>query len=522
MVIIHDADQFEEEKVALKDSKYIGEVHLKIQQLVCSLKKEVEMPLHNQKGEGAGTKGYVKISYDEDLCCTNQDLMLVISLFEGDFITENSYFMEIHKLNQLKPSASVAIFRTEKLMYNSETSVPFRKINIPVDCLLSSKGTDISIHDIGIKLIIKQYNSQGTHSVVCEIQTNVGNLINGDSLMNLTPLNNDLSYSIKINKCQLKRTPSFLDYINNGCEMNLIAGIDFTGSNLNGMNGENLHSPDFSNNQYYNAIQKISNILLNFDSDKQVPLFGFGAMIDERYYQQVSHCFALNGNAFRPEVDNLQGIETTYRNAMNNIMFAGPTYFSPLLKEWNEMVKFESDTNPKKYYVYLILTDGMIHDINDTVEQIVISTQLPISVIIIGIGNADFSNMVFLDSDTQPLFCQNTQTFSKRDNVQFVKFNDYKDNLEKLATETLMELPRQMIDYFESIGITPEDMSVHDENLEARDYSSQKAMKFISNETIFTQLSPERTQVILQEGIADPQNINMNALIEVYQNKLKI
>ena len=114
------------------------------------------------------------------------------------------------------------------------------------------------------------------------------------------------------------------------------------------------------------------------------------------------------------------------------------------------MVQFEWEKNNKRYYTYLLLTDGFNHDIEETIEEVVKSTSLPVSIIIIGIGDADFLNMKFLDADSEPLFCQRTQTFSKRDNVQFVEFNKYKNDIEKLAQETLMELPRQMIDYFQS------------------------------------------------------------------------
>lgn len=51
----------------------------------------------------------------------------------------------------------------------------------------------------------------------------------------------------------------------------------------------------------------------------------------------------------------------------------------------------------------LILTDGEIHDMNETIDSLVFAADLPLSVIIIGIGNADFGNMEKLDSDGGPL-----------------------------------------------------------------------------------------------------------------------
>lgn len=47
----------------------------------------------------------------------------------------------------------------------------------------------------------------------------------------------------------------------------------------------------------------------------------------------------------------------------------------------------------------LILTDGEIHDMNETIDSLVLASGLPLSVIIVGIGNADFANMERLDGD---------------------------------------------------------------------------------------------------------------------------
>ena len=55
------------------------------------------------------------------------------------------------------------------------------------------------------------------------------------------------------------------------------------------------------------------------------------------------------------------------------------------------------------YHVILILTDGQIHDMQQTKDQIVELSKLPVSIIIIGLGNDDFSNMEQLDGDVYPV-----------------------------------------------------------------------------------------------------------------------
>jgi len=51
------------------------------------------------------------------------------------------------------------------------------------------------------------------------------------------------------------------------------------------------------------------------------------------------------------------------------------------------------------YQILLILTDGVIHDMPQTKWQLVRLSQLPVSVIIIGVGDAEFDAMEELDGD---------------------------------------------------------------------------------------------------------------------------
>ena len=76
-----------------------------------------------------------------------------------------------------------------------------------------------------------------------------------------------------------------------------------------------------------------------------------------------------------------------------------------------------------KYHVLLILTDGAISDMRETKKAIVKLSGFPCSIIIVGVGGANFSNMEELDGDSRIL----TDEFgnrSQRDIVQFVEFRE--------------------------------------------------------------------------------------------------
>lgn len=46
-----------------------------------------------------------------------------------------------------------------------------------------------------------------------------------------------------------------------------------------------------------------------------------------------------------------------------------------------------------------MITDGVINDMQQTIDEVVRGSQLPLSIIIVGVGNADFDSMEQLDAD---------------------------------------------------------------------------------------------------------------------------
>eukprot|EP00826_Nyctotherus_ovalis_P048208 TRINITY_DN5650_c0_g2_i1.p1 TRINITY_DN5650_c0_g2~~TRINITY_DN5650_c0_g2_i1.p1 ORF type:complete len:187 (-),score=49.69 TRINITY_DN5650_c0_g2_i1:60-620(-) len=92
-----------------------------------------------------------------------------------------------------------------------------------------------------------------------------------------------------------------------------------------------------------------------------------------------------------------------------------------------------------------------------TIDQIVKASSLPLSIIIVGIGDEDFSSMEHLDARKQPLYSKTLQKEMERDIVRFVKFSKYNQNMEQLACKTLKEVPDQLTSYMSSKGRRPTD-----------------------------------------------------------------
>ena len=96
----------------------------------------------------------------------------------------------------------------------------------------------------------------------------------------------------------------------------------------------------------------------------------------------------------------------------------------------------------QKYQIVLIVTDGIITDFEKTIDQIVLGSELPMSIIIVGVGDADFEEMEALDGDITPLYSNKLKKYRDRDIVQFVPYSSLARDPVKLASEVLAEIPK--------------------------------------------------------------------------------
>ncbi|VDO05167.1 unnamed protein product [Rodentolepis nana] len=195
------------------------------------------------------------------------------------------------------------------------------------------------------------------------------------------------------------------------------------------------------------------------DSDNLFPAYGFGARI--RPDNLVSHNFPLNGHPENPFCQGIAGVMEAYRYALQTVTLHGPTNFAPIITQVANLAQQTDDGS--QYYILLILTDGIICDMPQTKAAVVNASRLPISIIIVGIGAADFSAMEELDGDEIRLTSRGR--IAERDIVQFVPFDDFvsltsvMDTKRQLARAVLAEIPEQLISYMRSKGYKPRNLT---------------------------------------------------------------
>ena len=265
--------------------------------------------------------------------------------------------------------------------------------------------------------------------------------------------------NININYNKKERL-TFIDYLAKGMQINLDIAIDYTYSNNDPENPVPLHNSDPRYpNDYEKAIESCGSIVAFYDYDKLFPVYGFGGIprFPNRSNNSVSHCFNIN---FKndPNIEGINNIILAYRESLSKVELASPTFFSYVIDKVIKEVKYDMQHNRQEnhYYILLILTDGCVNDMEQTRNKIVEASYLPMSIIIVGIGKADFTLMDMLDGDAEPVVNSNGQPW-KRDIVQFVEFSKFKEHDKvnygtDLTEEVLKEIPKQVEEYYQKVG----------------------------------------------------------------------
>ena len=260
----------------------------------------------------------------------------------------------------------------------------------------------------------------------------------------------------------LKKKISYLDKISkNKIQINLEIAIDYTKSNKPPNDPASNHFINSINlNDYEKAIKSCGEILSPYDADQLFPVYGFGGIppvLNGQPNNEVSHCFNINFKE-NAEIHGINNILEKYRESLYKVKLSGNTKFSFVLKKVisniNKDLKYKRNEN--HYYILLILTDGVVNDMKDTIDLIVEASYLPLSIIIVGIGNEDFTFMKKLDGDEIPLTNSKGEK-RKRDIVQFIRFNNFKKNNAidfgtDFAEEVLKEIPTQIEEYYNNVG----------------------------------------------------------------------
>ncbi|CAG2215173.1 Copine-5,Copine-8,Copine-1,Copine-2,Copine-A,Copine-4,Copine-9,Copine-7,Copine-6,Copine-3 [Mytilus edulis] len=449
----------------LTDDDFLGMLECNLAQVIS--KNPFYSPLKKKNGKDNMANSTITVRSEE---VKEGGLMAYMSfsakkLDNKDFMGKSDPYIEISK--GMPDGTWVVVHRTEVI--KNTLNPTWRPFNLAENVMCGGdKNKDI-------KFDVFDYDNDGSHDLIGTFITTITAMSEAIkqpvSFPCINPKKKEKKRSyensgiVHLTSFKLERNPSFLEFIYGGMQVNFTVGVDFTASNGDPKTANSLHYINpYQPNEYQQAIQAVGAVCQDYDTDKMFPALGFGAQIPPE--MKVSMEFALNFNATNPYCAGIQGILDAYTNCIQQIRLYGPTNVSPIIYHVARFAeaaqKEEATKGAHAYFALLLLTDGVITDMDATRQAIVYCSGLPMSLIIVGVGNADFADMNFLDGDDGVLKGPNGQP-AQRDIVQFVPFRDFKRvsgndpnaSAAELAKQVLAEVPQQVVKYYSMRKMLP-------------------------------------------------------------------
>ncbi len=448
---IHDVDSPSHK---LNSHDFLGKVETTLGEILGSSNNRLEKPL-----VGAGKKcGTIIISAEEVSDCKDRATLSFCGhkLDKKDFLGKSDPFMVFYRCNE---DNSYTICHKTEIIKNT-LNPTWRPFPVLVRSLCNG---DV---ERTIKVECFDWDSDGSHDLIGIFTTNMRQISTGRQtyeLINPKKKAKKKSYknsgTIELTNCVIEKQNSFLDYIKGGMQINFTVAIDFTASNGNPTHSNSLHYINpYQPNHYEIAISSVGEVIQDYDTDKLFPVLGFGAKLPPD--GRVSHEFSVNFNPQSPFCSGIPGIMQAYQSCIRAVQLYGPTNFAPII---NHVAQFaQAYPDGSNYFILLIITDGVISDMEMTKEAIIRASTLPMSIIIIGVGPAEFDAMEELDADKKALAYRGK--VAERDIVQFVPFREYVGGVgsgnqhlsqARLAKDVLAEVPEQIIAFMKKNGLTP-------------------------------------------------------------------
>uniref|UniRef100_A0A8C7JUF7 Copine family member 9 n=1 Tax=Oncorhynchus kisutch TaxID=8019 RepID=A0A8C7JUF7_ONCKI len=403
---------------------FLGQMFCTLGEIIGSTGSRLERTLSGIPGKKCGN---IIFTAEELSNCRDIATMQLCAnkLDKKDFFGKSDPFLVFYRSNE---DGTFTICHKTEVIKNTLNPV-WQPFTIPVRALCNGD------YDRTVKVDVYDWDRNGSHDFIGEFTTSYREFSRGQSQFNV--------YEVKKRKEQGTLTA---------------LAIDFTASNGNPSQPTSLHymSP-YQMNAYAMALKAVGEIIQDYDSDKMFPAYGFGAKLPPD--GKISHVFPLNSNSENPNCVGIEGVLEAYFQSLRTVQLYGPTNFAPVI---NQVARCAEDvTDGSQYFVLLMITDGVISDMVQTKEAVVNAAALPMSIIIVGVGPAEFDAMEELDGDEVRVSSKGR--IAERDIVQFVPFRDYIDrqgnqvlSMARLAKDVLAEIPEQLLGFMKTRDIEPQ------------------------------------------------------------------
>ena len=281
------------------------------------------------------------------------------------------------------------------------------------------------------------------------------------------------------NKNLYENNNSLFEYFKSGLKLSCFISMDFSNIKLR---------PSLIDTKvnYVELLKNISFIFSNYTNNHLFYVYGFGANF--LYNKEI---FNINLKKNDSKINTINEVVKYFKLCLINNFIKGENYInlSPIIKKISKEIY---KINEKKHYnTAFIIIRGVIdqNDINKTIDAIIESSLLPLTIFVIGVGKNDFSQMNNIFSYNNKF--SSTGIEKKRNNAFFVSLiQNFSNDAEKLISWSAEELYKQIINYYDLIKTTPKD--IYENNLKNIEnmfnlYNSSIITSFLKNKNSYNQ-----------------------------------
>jgi hypothetical protein len=269
-------------------------------------------------------------------------------------------------------------------------------------------------------------------------------------------LEGDINLNLKENKrakiiCRKKNFFSLIDYFERDIHLNTTLAIDF--SETNEINTHHLEEGETT--VFGKLMKNFIDLLWPYNDDEFFYIYGYGFEFNNGNIEDAS-LYPINRSVESPSTQK-DNILSAYSNFLKVINFSKTkSNFNLIIKKFNEKIKGDIDLyDINEYNVLLLFANNDIYNNDEFINEIILSSNLPISVVIIGLGKGPFKQLENVQKNFMNLKDINNNK-AKRKNFKFVSFNDLDKNYQKTVKNALIGIPDHMIEFFTLKNINPE------------------------------------------------------------------
>ena len=305
---------------------------------------------------------------------------------------------------------------------------------------------------------------------------------------------------------------SLFDYIKSGILFKSFIAIDFSDNEY--------HILSDQKNQYLLAIKGFRKIL--YDFSRLYEVYGFGNNLNINKKEQF---FNLSKDENFCEIEGYTNIFLAYIEILNQIKFEDNILLkekklSPLIKYL--ITKIMNQQNPNYYNIIFLLINSLSpNDYQDCVDVFIRASFLPLSFVIIGIGENDNNFNIIKKLCDESVDKKGKKRIRK--NTYFISMKDFKQNFNLIQDECLKKIPEQLCEFYyinkvDLNQIIERNQNNNKNSLKVFDTYNSLIQQINLEEKVKNKVSPSKIKPIIYKQNKDKKEIIINNNINKENN----